>query len=590
MENGELLRSSTRISLAIAATTSLLALAACGLEGVPTGEPPLLSANQGSTDIEGVPTRGPGPDGPGFRALSDTELWRRIRAGENRAVVGFKLPTRNRGVYKGRLLLERAEWMQFVNLIKDRHGVSILEVDTLLPKALVQITTREALASIRRLSMIDYLEPDAMEELTTQFGCSENANNLQVIWTPMSSGDGVDAMSAAFPDMMINRAWEYSTGENVKVGLVDTGIPVSSTELYSFFSTGMSSGRSLQHFDDGGNPSCAHGARMAGLIAAPRNGQGAIGVAWRAGLLSSSALPGVWTGESISASEWQVAAGIRNVVLGGARVVAMAFGQLTSSLPIGAEIELWKRERDTFFVGAAGTCSGLACAITIAPTLFPARMPEVFAASGTGWNGDIPPSIVVVDKVNAVAMIPLTTTSAVQGATGLATFSGSSSGTAVISGVAALVFSRYPMWTSDMVKNRLLETVGDRCSAMPSWRNALINAEAAVGGICPMLHGNREIVFDRSEFDPRYTQTSVYSLSVRGDGAKHAMWGDYSTATAPAGVTLWSDHTVTFTRGNYETTVMAFVRDTDSSLAERQVFVRVRVIDRDTDPNCPTCF
>jgi hypothetical protein len=44
--------------------------------------------------------------------MSDEELWSHIEYSERTAVVGLKAPGAVRGVYQGRLLLDRTEWLQ----------------------------------------------------------------------------------------------------------------------------------------------------------------------------------------------------------------------------------------------------------------------------------------------------------------------------------------------------------------------------------------------------------------------------------------------------------------------------------------------
>jgi len=63
---------------------------------------------------------------------------------------------------------------------------------------------------------------------------------------------------------------------------------------------------------------------------------------------------------------------------------------------------------------------------------------------------------------------------------------GSSGATGITGGIATLVRSRYPSMTNRDVMNRLMNTSGRACRGIyaPAWRDALVNAYAALGGIC----------------------------------------------------------------------------------------------------------
>jgi Subtilase family len=562
----------------------------CNTDFARSTEPAVALSEIASID-RSVPVRGEAGEGYTYADLSDDGLWVEVKGGDGRAVVGFKAPGRKRGVYGARRLVEKLSWTRSANALKSMDDVTVESIDTLLPRATVRIHSRSALAKIRRLQTTDYVEPDALREMrSSTFGCSITPSTHPTI---ALGGDfpGVDQMSFNYSDMYIDRAWAYSTGQGVNIGLVDTGILGFAPDMSTDFATGMSSGRTLTNISIlGGSTSCSHGVRMAGLLAAPRNGSGTIGVAWKANLISVHALSTVFLGENQTTSAATAAAGIRLAAQNGAKVTVMAFGQATWSNVIGDEIALWSEENDIVYVGAAGTCGtdGAWFVTCLSMTAFPARMSQVFSVSGATWSGGMSSDVWDASKINAVATIPLSST----GTTGtqLLSMGGSSAATAVIGGVAALVRAKYFWWNRHQVVERLAHSVGVPCGTFLAWTNTLINAEGAVGGVCPYLVGAGEIIFDRSDIDPRMTQSSLYSIQVRGDNAKRVTWGDGSTSVASFFVDLFDNHSVTFGRGNYETDVFADVQDIEMSLPPRRVRMRVRVIDRDTDPNCPTCF
>jgi hypothetical protein len=159
----------------------------------------------------------------------------------------------------------------------------------------------------------------------------------------------------------------------------------------------------------------------------------------------------------------------------------------------------------------------------------------------------------------------------------------SSAATAVVTGVVALVRSRYPGWTNVQVRNRILTTAGLNC-----WRSTpfgpIVNAEAAVGGLCVPTGkpiGPETIQFDhQAAGDTRTTQSASYCVYPSGgSGSIQITWADGSHGNC---------RTVNFARGSYFTTVWVDVKDTGVANPALRATVSVQVSDLDID--CPTCW
>ena len=121
-------------------------------------------------------------------------------------------------------------------------------------------------------------------------------------------------------------AWTKTTGEGIRIGIVDTGVDLAHEDL---------AGRVAAHascVDSGGDPAkCdgpgqdvyGHGTHVAGIAAAVRdNGVGVAGVAPDASLVVAKAFSA-----SGSANEEDVIAGIKWVVDHGAKVVNLSLGE-----------------------------------------------------------------------------------------------------------------------------------------------------------------------------------------------------------------------------------------------------------------------
>lgn len=82
-------------------------------------------------------------------------------------------------------------------------------------------------------------------------------------------------------------AWSLATGAGVKVGVFDQGIDSTNPDLASNTSTSL--GRSALSLAAGGSPTLStdnHGTWVAGVIGAARDGQGTVGIAYNAQLVS----------------------------------------------------------------------------------------------------------------------------------------------------------------------------------------------------------------------------------------------------------------------------------------------------------------
>jgi len=65
---------------------------------------------------------------------------------------------------------------------------------------------------------------------------------------------------------------------------------------------------------------CSHGTRMAGVLAAPMNGYGVVGVAWKSSLASVRQAGRIWDVNSYDAQQ-----AIRDAAVRGSTVIVMAW-------------------------------------------------------------------------------------------------------------------------------------------------------------------------------------------------------------------------------------------------------------------------
>jgi subtilisin family serine protease len=458
------------------AALAVALLAACS-DGTPTGAAPDLDPALAAAN-EQVPTRRQQRAGT-FLDQSDAELWAAVQASDGRVAVGLKSPGANRGVWRGRVLMNATQRLQGRSAVLAQKGVQLLAVDELLPIVELRVTNERALAAIRRLPFVDYVEPVVVPQETPQFagvgGCG---------WGSAWTGDRQytstgDIYSQKFTAMGIPAAWAHSSGAGVKIGLIDSGLSSTQGQFTSTFAGGSSTGRTLSllripsqstAYDD-----CGHGTRMAGIIAAPWDGQSVGGIAYKSSLVSVRHASGV---AAVNSSDAR--ASVRLANQNGAQVIVMAWESLNWLWQVSDEIEYWHYGRQVLFLGAAGT-SGCWDGILDSNVVFPADMPEVVAVTGVTYpSGGVPCGIHHGADVELTAYLSVPSTG--RYTADVVEMGGSSNATAVAGGVAALVWSRNPGMTRDQVRARLQQTAQYYPNRNGQEGYGLINAYRAVTG------------------------------------------------------------------------------------------------------------
>ena len=305
-----------------------------------------------------------------FVDMPDSLLWQHIEYSEHIAVVGLRKPGRNRGVYRGRVLMDHSTWEQSRHAVMSRPGVELIWADTLLPTVKVRFASFDAFEKVRRLPMTDYIEPlraigDIPSQAEGSLVCGHSGEwKEQRLYT--SEGDVYSLKHRA---MGIENAWRRTAGAGVNIGVIDTGINSSQQQLMPAryggrFDAGASAGRWFKFRDAwSGNAEpypqdqCGHGTEAAGVVAAARDGRGPVGVAWKSNLVATRTANDVL---AVNSNDAQHA--IRNTLYAmdgvpGPKVVTMSWQSLNWWWQVSNEIDWWQNRHpnNLLFFGAAGT-------------------------------------------------------------------------------------------------------------------------------------------------------------------------------------------------------------------------------------------
>ena len=166
-------------------------------------------------------------------------------------------------------------------------------------------------------------------------------------------------------------SWSISTGDPVKVGVIDTGIDLKHPDLKENIKGGYNAiNPSKSPNDDNG-----HGTHVAGIIAALNNNIGVVGVGPKIDLYAIKVLNASGSGylsDVIEGLQWAVSNGMQvvNMSLGTSQDVQSFHDAILSAYEAGVTI-----------VAAAGNTGG--------SVIYPAAYPEVIAVSATDENDQI---------------------------------------------------------------------------------------------------------------------------------------------------------------------------------------------------------
>jgi len=266
-------------------------------------------------------------------------------------------------------------------------------------------------------------------------------------------------------DIDAPEAWNLSTGEEgVIVAILDTGVDqdhpefsgrlVAGKHYYSFWNGSEWLSLEDGNFDDDNG----HGSHAAGIAAATgNNGTGVAGVAWNVRIMPVKVLDSYGGGFSSD-----VARGVTYAADQGARVINLSMGSTGQSTSLQAAIDD-AYNKGVLVVASAGNCgdsnySANGCSYQDQPN-YPAAGSHVLAIASTDRD-DMQSSFSNQGNYVDVAAPGSSIYSAYMGG-GYTYKNGTSMSAPFVTGLAGLIYSRYPGYTPDQVAQAIVHNADD---------------------------------------------------------------------------------------------------------------------------------
>lgn len=273
-------------------------------------------------------------------------------------------------------------------------------------------------------------------------------------------------------DVGATAAWDVTTGANVTVAVVDTGIDYSHADLAPNAWTNPADppngvdddhngfvddvhGADFVHGTSNPNDDAGHGSHVAGIIGAKgNNGIGVTGLNWDVKLMGLKFLDANGEGNTADAAN-----AIDYAVSHGARVINASWGGPAFSLALYQAVRR-AGDKGVVFVAASGNDGRNSDVKPDYPAAF--DLPNVISVAATGASDQLVDfsnyGPVSVDLAAPGDDIESTVPRSVD-SSGYASFSGTSMATPFVTGAVALYLSHFPQATGDQARAAILQTV-----------------------------------------------------------------------------------------------------------------------------------
>lgn len=385
-----------------------------------------------------------------------------------------------------------------------------------LPVLDVTVHQLSTIKALRASGLVRYAEPMGYEPYhpgtvanrgtssLSSSGCGNNTATAGLVagtdYAVLSNGSK-SSWNQADQYHGVRSGWSQSTGQGIKILIIDTGCSDAQENLGSAFNQGLSTGRTIERLvtlprntifgipygsAETPNDACGHGTSMAGAAAGPRGTDGAaVGMAYNANLITVHAAEDVFIDASREVkgiADAYMLAGNRADV----RIISMSMGRLTSSSQIGDAIAYAYGKGKLIFCAAGTSFDWSAGWVGV---IYPASLPEAVAVTGMKSDlstrcdechvgADVEFTVVMQQASNDRRPLTL----AMSG-DDPSTVGGSSVATSSMAGMTALVWAKYPTETRAQIMNRLVAASSNRNARNSSFGWGRVNVGAALGAL-----------------------------------------------------------------------------------------------------------
>ncbi|WP_347110295.1 S8 family serine peptidase [Paenarthrobacter sp. S56] len=307
----------------------------------------------------------------------------------------------------------------------------------------------------------------------------------------------------------ITNAWQVSKGAGVKVAVIDSGIDGDHPDLKGVVTGGAdASGAGAPNGQKSIGAKPEHGTLVATMLAGrghttpapapsaspsaapavpPAGGpEGMVGVAPEAEIISVS----TWLGSPNpggKTDQEQIPVAVRWAVDNGAKVINISLGSTSPDWPQSWDAAfLYAEQKDVVIVAAAGNRVGGNVQVGA-----PATIPGVLTVAGLDREGNASVDSSSQGISIGVAAPAEELVGGIPGG-GYAEWAGTSGAAPIVSGVAALIRSKWPEMSAKQVINRIVSTAKDAGSPGkdPIYGYGVLDAEAALKGDVPEASAN----------------------------------------------------------------------------------------------------
>jgi len=339
----------------------------------------------------------------------------------------------------------------------------------------VKITKLESVDYLRKLEDLRYIEPVAYNyfsynQTRSSSGCTTESDVISTAdYGTLSTGAKVPWN---YYIHNIDKAWAYSKGRGITVGVIDTGVSDYQPNLGSKFDD-YYSGRHIEKYGtyidsnlywstnyDGYHDKCGHGTSCNAVVGAPNNNNySPVGVAYECNLISYRATA------DVVLDDYHERKGVTMALEALAdrsdvKIISMSIGYPWSIGNIEDAVK-YAYSKGKLIFAAGGTSTEYT---NWYPVIFPASMSETVAVTGVEESATYNECDVchTGEKIDFTYVMERDNNNH-QPVTGYYAdtanyFGGSSVATASTAGIAALVWARYPDWSRSQVLERLKQS------------------------------------------------------------------------------------------------------------------------------------